>query len=130
VSAAQRDRRAAGFLLGFLVVALLVAGGLSYLASSDPDGLDTVTLEGCTVTETDAGERLEGTCIAQNAQDHALGSGPLADYAVDGAEGTVGLAGVIGVLVTAVLAGGLFGLLRRRGGPAGAAPAAGRRADR
>jgi cobalt/nickel transport protein len=101
-------------------VALLIAGGLSYFASSDPDGLDSVTTEGCTVTSTDAGEQLDGTCIAQNAQDHALGSGPLADYSVGGAEGSVGLAGVIGVLVTAVLAGGLFRLLRRPGrSPAG-----------
>jgi cobalt/nickel transport protein len=107
-------RRTAAFLVGFLVIALLVAGGLSYFASSDPDGLDTVTLEGCTVTETAAGEQLDGTCIAQNAQDHALGEGPLADYAVGGGEGTVGLAGVVGVLVTVLLAGGLFWLLRRR----------------
>ncbi|WP_214407304.1 PDGLE domain-containing protein [Pseudonocardia lacus] len=114
-----RDRSATGFLVGFLVVALLIAGGLSYFASADPDGLDSVTLDGCTVTETDAGERLDGTCIAQNAEDHALGSGPLADYAVDGAGGTVGLAGVIGVVVTVLVAGGVFGLLRRRGGPGG-----------
>jgi cobalt/nickel transport protein len=129
---ATGSRRAAGFFAAFLVVALLVAGGLSYLASPDPDGLDTVTLSGCTVTETDAGEQLDGTCIAQNAEDHALGAGPLADYAVDGAEGSVGLAGVIGVLVTAVVAGGLFWLLRRPGtrtgphrgrtGPAGGGP--------
>ncbi|MCO1658852.1 PDGLE domain-containing protein [Pseudonocardia humida] len=112
-----RDRRATGFFVGFLVVALLIAGGLSYFASSDPDGLDSVTLEGCSVVETDAGEQLEGTCIARNAEDHALGSGPLADYAVDGADGTVGPAGVIGVLVTALLAGGLFWLLRGRGTP-------------
>ena len=55
------------FLLGFLLVALVIAGGLSYLASSDPDGLDSVTLNGCTVSETAVGERLDGTCIAQNA---------------------------------------------------------------
>ncbi|MHA6794732.1 PDGLE domain-containing protein [Pseudonocardia bannensis] len=107
-------RRQAGFLLGFLVVALLVAGGLSYFASPDPDGLDSVTLNGCQVTETEAGEQLEGTCIAQNAQDHALGSSPLADYTVAGRDGTVGLAGVIGVVGTLVVAGGLFWLLRRR----------------
>ena len=111
------SRRATGFLLGFLLIALLVAGGLAYLASSAPDGLDTVTRNGCTVTETADGEQLEGTCIAKNAGDHALGDGPLADYAVGGGAGTVGLAGVIGVLVTAVVAGGLFGLLRRSGGP-------------
>jgi cobalt/nickel transport protein len=114
VSAPAGNRRALGFFLGFLVVALLVAGGLSYFASPEPDGLDTVALNGCDVVQTDAGEQLEGTCIAQHAGDHPLAAGPLADYAVGGGEGTVGLAGVIGVLVTLVLAGGLFRLLRRR----------------
>ena len=101
------------FLIGFLLVALVVAGGLSYLASSDPDGLDSVTLNGCTVTETAEGERLDGTCIAQNATDHQLSGSPLADYAVGGRDGTTGLAGVIGVLVTALVAGVLFRVLRR-----------------
>ncbi|GAA4679581.1 PDGLE domain-containing protein [Pseudonocardia yuanmonensis] len=110
-----------GFLLGFLLVALLVAGGLSSFASSSPDGLDTVTLHGCTVTETAGGEQLDGTCIARNAGEHATAGSPLADYAVFGGEGTVGLAGVVGVLVTLVLAGGLFRVLRRRS-PAGSAP--------
>ncbi|TWF81611.1 cobalt/nickel transport protein [Pseudonocardia hierapolitana] len=114
MSAPAGNRRAAGFFLGFLAVALLVAGGLSYFASPDPDGLDTVALNGCDVVETDAGEQLEGTCIAQHAEDHALAGSPLADYSVGGGDGTVGMAGVIGVLVTLVLAGGLFWLLRRR----------------
>lgn len=99
-----------GFLLGFLLVALVVAGGVSYLASSSPDGLDHTILQGC--EETDAG--LTGSCVAQNATDHELGDGPLADYAVDGAEGTTGVAGVIGALLTLVVATGLFWLLRRR----------------
>jgi len=110
-----RNGRAAAFFLGFLAVALVVAGGLSYFASSDPDGLDTVTLHGCDVVETEAGEQLEGTCIAQNADDHSMAAGPLADYAVGGGEGTVGVAGVIGVVVTLAVASGLFWLLRRRG---------------
>jgi cobalt/nickel transport protein len=114
VSAPAGNRRASAFFLGFLAVALVVAGGLSYLASPDPDGLDTVTLNGCDVVETDAGEQLEGTCIAQHAGDHAMAGSPLADYSVGGGGGTVGLAGVIGVVVTLVLAGGLFWLLRRR----------------
>ncbi|QYN31683.1 PDGLE domain-containing protein [Pseudonocardia sp. DSM 110487] len=114
MSAPAGNRRALAFFLGFLAVALLVAGGLSYLASPDPDGLDTVTLNGCDVVETDAGEQLEGTCIAQHAGDHAMAGSPLADYSVGGGDGTVGLAGVIGVIVTLIVAGGLFWLLRRR----------------
>ncbi|SDC26751.1 PDGLE domain-containing protein [Actinokineospora iranica] len=110
----KANKRNLGFLLGFLAVALVVAGALSYFADSDPDGLDHATLSGCQVVETDQGERLDGSCIAQNAQEHRLGTGPLADYAVNGGEGTTGLAGVIGVVVTVILAGGLFWLLRRR----------------
>ncbi|MDT0351381.1 PDGLE domain-containing protein [Pseudonocardia charpentierae] len=103
------------FLLGFLLAALVIAGGLSYLASPDPDGLDSVALHGCTVSETAGGEQLDGTCIAQNAiESHTVGS-PLADYAVGGREGTTGLAGIAGVLVTALVAGLLFRLLSRSG---------------
>ncbi|MDN5747970.1 MAG: PDGLE domain-containing protein [Pseudonocardia sp.] len=107
-----RDRRATGFFAGFLLVALLIAGGLSYLASGDPDGLDTVTLTGCELSAD--GEPVAGTCIAQNAGDHALADSPFADYAVGGGEGTVGLAGIVGVVVTLIVAGGIFWLLRSR----------------
>ena len=103
------------FYVGFLVVALLVAGGLSYFASSAPDGLDTVALNGCQTVQTAGGEELMGECIAQNATDHATAGGPLADYSIFGGDGTVGPAGIIGVLVSLVAAGGLFWLLRRRG---------------
>ena len=108
--------------LGFLLVALVVAGGLSYLASPEPDGLDSVTLHGCAVTETADGERLDGTCIARNATEHGLAGSPFADYAVGGQDGTTGLAGVVGVLVTAGLALLVFRLLRKPGsrpGPRG-----------
>jgi cobalt/nickel transport protein len=100
------------FLLAFLLVALAVAGGVSYLASSSPDGLDSVTLAGCTLSE--EGEPVDGTCIAQNAQEHGLAGSPLADYAVGGAEGSTGLAGVAGVVVCLLVAGGLFWALRTR----------------
>jgi cobalt/nickel transport protein len=40
VSTSTRDRRLIWFFGGFLLVALVVAGGLSYFASSAPDGLD------------------------------------------------------------------------------------------
>jgi cobalt/nickel transport protein len=103
------------FLLGFLLAALVIAGGLSYLASPDPDGLDSVALHGCTVSETTGGEQLDGTCIAQNATESHTAGSPLADYAVGGREGTTGIAGIAGVLVTALVAGLLFRLLGRSG---------------
>jgi len=103
------------FLLGFLLAALVIAGGLSYLASPDPDGLDSVALHGCTVSETAGGEHLDGTCIAQNATESHTAGSPLADYAVGGREGTTGIAGIAGVLVTALVAGLLFRLLSRSG---------------
>jgi cobalt/nickel transport protein len=102
------------FFIGFALVALICAGVLSYFADSDPDGLDSATLKGCEVEETDAAEQLTGNCIAQRAGDHHLADGPLADYAVDGDDRFTGVAGVLGVLATAVVAGGLFWLLRRR----------------
>lgn len=111
-------RRKTGlFLAAFAVVALLIAGVFSYFADPDPDGLDSATLKGCEVVETDAGEELTGDCIARNAQDHHLADGPLADYAVGGDDRFTGVAGVLGVLGTLVVAGGLFWVLRTR--PAG-----------
>ena len=103
------------FYVGFLVVALIVAGGLSYFASSAPDGLDTVALNGCQTVQTPGGAELTGECIARNATDHVTAGSPLAGYSLFGGDGTVGAAGIIGVLVTLVVAGGLFWLLRRRG---------------
>lgn len=108
------SRRNTGFLLAFLLIALVLAGGVSYFADSNPDGLDHATLQGCEVRETPGGEELLGDCIAQNAQDHKLADSPFADYAVNGDEGLSGLAGVLGVVVTLVLAGGLFWVLRKR----------------
>jgi cobalt/nickel transport protein len=97
-----------------LVVALLLAGVVSYAASSSPDGLDAVTQAGCQLDA--SGEPVGGQCIAQHAGEHATSGSPLADYTVGGSEGTTGVAGVIGVLATLMLAGGLFWVLRRRSG--------------
>lgn len=106
------------FLVGFAVVALLVAGVLSYFASSSPDGLDSATLQGCEVVETDSGEQLQGSCIAQSAADHHLSSSPFAGYAIRGDSALTGAAGVLGVVAVFVVAGLLFRLLaRRREGP-------------
>jgi cobalt/nickel transport protein len=115
VNTSIQDRRLAWFFAGFLLVALVVAGGLSYFASSAPDGLDAVTQHGCQITEVEGQEQLDGTCIAQHATDSATAASPLAGYAVGGAEGSNGPAGVIGVLVCAAVGGALFRFLRRRG---------------
>lgn len=109
-----KQRRLGFFFAGFALVALVIAGALSYLADSDPDGLDSATLEGCQVVETVQGEELRGDCIARNAGEHDLSGGPLADYAVGGDDRLTGVAGVLGVAATLVLAGGLFWLLRKR----------------
>ncbi len=107
-------KRTQAFFAAFALVALVFAGVFSYFADSDPDGLDSATLEGCEVVETDAGEELTGDCIAKNAKDHDLADSPLADYAVGGDDRFTGVAGVVGVVGTLVVAGGLFWVLRRR----------------
>ncbi|MCT7659405.1 PDGLE domain-containing protein [Mycobacterium deserti] len=106
----MRSRR---FWVVFAVVTLLIAGGVSYFASSSPDGLDSATLQGCEVVETADGENLTGDCIAQHAAEHSLSSSPLADYAVGGREGTGGIAGIVGVLATVAVAGSAFWLIAR-----------------
>lgn len=106
-----RDRR---FVIAALIVTFLIAGGLSYVASSSPDGLDSATLRGCEVVEVGGAEQLTGQCIAQTAGEHPLAGSALADYTVAGAERTGGVAGVIGVVVTLVVAGVLFRVLAAR----------------
>ena len=58
------------FLVGFGVIALLIAGVLSYIASSSPDGLDSATQQGCQTVTVNGTEELTGSCIAQHATDH------------------------------------------------------------
>ncbi len=102
------------FLLAFGLVALVIAGVLSYAASSSPDGLDSATQRGCETVEVNGAEQLRGNCIAQHAGDHAMASSPLADYSVSGlGDNSGGVAGVIGVVITVLVAGGLFWLLAR-----------------
>ena len=101
-----RNVRTRTLVLVGLLVSLVVAGGLSYYASSDPDGLEHVA---------------EQVGFDSAAEEHANADGPLADYQVRGVEDervSGGLAGVIGALVVLAVAGGLALLLRRRpGGP-------------
>ena len=86
----------------FLVVALLVAGGASYYASTHPDGLEFV-----------AGE----TGFLDSAEDSATADSPLADYStkgIDDARVSGGVAGVVGCLLVLGISIGLFRVLRRR----------------
>ncbi len=95
----MKNRR---FLLAFLLVSLLIAGGASYYASSHPDGLEYV-----------AGK----TGFLSSADDSPTSDSPLADYSVKGVDderASVGLAGVIGALTVLTLSTGLFTVLRRR----------------
>ncbi|MEZ5260340.1 MAG: PDGLE domain-containing protein [Acidimicrobiales bacterium] len=90
------DRKQLTFLLVGLAVALVLAGIVSFYASSSPDGLEKVA---------------EDKGFIDTATQHATGDGPLADYGVSGVDNerlSGGLAGVIGVGLTVVIAGGLF----------------------
>lgn len=87
-------------IVGLLLSALL-AGLVSVVASSHPDGLEYVA---------------HTLGFGSQAQDHAFADSPLADYQVSalGSGGlSTGLSGLIGLLVVAVLAFGLMRLLRR-----------------
>ncbi len=89
--------------LGILVAALLIAGVVSYYASSEPDGLTKVSQDqGFADTETD----------------HGTADSPLAGYTakdVDNERLSGGVAGVIGVVVVLALGTGLAYAVRRRG---------------
>lgn len=91
------------FFIVALLVSLVLAGGVSYYASSMPDGLEKVAAD----KGFDAGEK-----------EHALADSPLGDYGVKGVENdrlSGGLAGVIGVGAVLLVSGGLFWAVRRRG---------------
>ncbi len=120
MSAPVKNRQRVGwFILSGLVVALVLAGVVSNYASSHPDGLDSATLEGCTLDA--EGNITGGTCAAQAEQGHELGDSPLAGYGVRGIDNdflSTGLSGVIGVLLTFAVGWGLFWLVRQRRPPA------------
>ena len=85
-----------------LVLTLVLAGVVSFYASASPDGLEKVA--------TDQG-------FIDSAQSSATAGSPLADYSVSGVNHerlAVGIAGVVGALVTFALAVGLLRLVARR----------------
>ncbi|HEV7706621.1 MAG TPA: PDGLE domain-containing protein [Asanoa sp.] len=108
-------RRIGWFLAGGLLVAALLAGVVSSFASSSPDGLDAAARQGCTF---DANDHITGgTCMAQQEQGHQMKDSPLAGYGIKGIDNpylSTGLSGVLGVLVTFGIGGGVFWLVRRK----------------
>ena len=86
---------------GVLLVSLLLAGFASFYASGSPDGLESVAEE-------------QG--FSDTAGDHSTGDGPLADYdaGLASERASVGVAGVVGVLVVLGLGTALTYVVRRR----------------
>jgi cobalt/nickel transport protein len=90
------------FLISGFAVSLFLAGVVSFYASSNPDGLEKVA---------------EDIGFIATAEEHTYADGALADYGVKGIENeraSVGVAGVIGVISTAVVGGLLFKFLVRK----------------
>jgi hypothetical protein len=90
------------FVLAGLVVAVLVAGVVSFYASGRPDGLEYVA---------------ERTGFADSAEEHAAADGPMADYATRGVDDerlSGALAGVTGAAVTLLVTAGLVLVVRRK----------------
>ncbi len=94
------DRKTLAFVGTGLLIALMVAGGLSLIASDEPDGLERVSFD-------------EG--FADRADEHVLEDAPLAGYRVgeSGDGWSTALAGIIGVAITLVITVGLLWLTRR-----------------
>ncbi len=93
------NRTIAGVLIIGLLASVVLAGLVSFYASSSPDGLESVA---------------EQQGFGESAEDSATAESALADYGVSGVEDerwSVGLAGVVGVGITALLGFGLFLLL-------------------
>lgn len=92
-----------GVLIGLFVTAIVVAGVLSYYASSSPDGLEKVAAD----KGLNAKERT-----------HSVQDSPLAGYSVRGVgsdRASVGIAGIIGVIAVGGIGAGVFMLIGRRG---------------
>lgn len=89
------------YIAGF-ILSLFLAGVVSFYASSSPDGLEKVAK--------DVG-------FIETAKDHTNADGTLAAYGVKGIDNeraSVGVAGIIGVIGTAVVAGIGFKLIARK----------------
>jgi cobalt/nickel transport protein len=90
------------FLLAGILVSIFVAGFLSFYASSSPDGLEKVA---------------EDKGFLDTAQESVNSGSVLSDYGIAGIDNerlSVGLSGLIGVVVTLVLSLVIFKSLARK----------------
>lgn len=90
------------FAIIAVVVCLALAGIVSYYAAGSPDGLNRVAID-------------KG--FAEQEKDHGAKDSPLAGYGAKGVDNerlSGGAAGVAGVLVVLVAAGGLGYVVRRK----------------
>jgi hypothetical protein len=98
----ERRIRTRWVVLGVAVVALILAGFVSFYASSSPDGLNRVAAD-------------KG--FASTGRTHSSDGSPLAGYeskGVHNARLSKAIAGVSGTVIVLALAGGLTLLVRRR----------------
>lgn len=92
------------FLIIGFIVSLLLAGIVSFYASSNPDGLQKVA---------------QDIGFSESAKEHTNADSLLAGYGVKGVDNgrlSTGAAGVIGVIATGVISTSLFMLVRRKSG--------------
>lgn len=85
-----------------LVTSIFVAAIISFYASGHPDGLEFVA---------------EQVGFLNTAKDSAVAGSPLAGYSFAGLDNeriSAAIAGIIGVLLTAVVSFGLFSFLKKR----------------
>jgi len=95
-------------VIGVLVTAVLVGGGLSLLSSSNPDGLEWAILG---VTGSD---ELETSGAAQEkAEEIQDSTAVLPDYSIPGSDGAAGttVSGLVGGVITLVIAGGAAAII-------------------
>lgn len=88
------------FIAAGLLIGIALAMFVSPLASSSPDGLETVA---------------EDQGFVEAGEAHALDGSPLADYGVRGVEDertSTAVSGLIGVVLTFGIATGVFGAVR------------------
>lgn len=84
------------FVLGGILVALVFAAVVSQFAVGNPDGLESVA---------------EETGFIESAEDHALADSIFADYATAGITNetlSLAIAGIVGTVITLLVAAGIF----------------------